>query len=114
MKVVNGFPKGTAKNADFISGRSKPGRVLHTQRDLGNMPPLGWLCIHEDTVKQMVVKLGWKLENDDELAVALMEADELKVQIERLKDVVCRMQIAGFSDPTPDLPEIEVLETVPA
>lgn len=96
MKALNKFPAGAARNADFITGRSKPGRVIDCQRDLEDMPPSGSLCLHEETVAMMVAKLGWKLEDDDALGIALMEIEQLTAELEQVKTVVEMMRQVGF------------------
>ena len=99
MKVHGRFPTTTARNADFVTGRRKDGRVLDLQVDLEDMPAHGLLVVHEDTVVMMVKKLGWKLENDDALAHAESQVIELKDQLANVQQIVGQMQMAGFETP---------------
>ena len=99
MKVAARFPVHACRNADFVTGRSQPGRVVDLQVDIETLPAIGMLCIHEDTVKQMVHKLGWKIEQEDALATAMFEVDGLKEQLKAVQQIVGQMQMAGFSEP---------------
>ena len=94
MKALNGFPAGAARNADFITGRSKPGRVIDCQRDLEDMPPQGSLCLHEDSVRAMVAKLGWELAVPGELAKAEARIEELETELAEIRKIMS--DIAGY------------------
>lgn len=91
MKALSKFPAGAARNADFVTRRTKAGRVIDFQVDLEDMPPTGLLCVHEDTIKAAVAKLGWKLEKDNELAHAQAECLRLTLELENIKETVNRM-----------------------
>ena len=102
MKVRAQFPAYATKNCDFVSGqRLKTGRVLDLQVDVETLPAVGMLCVHENTVKAMVAKLGWKLENDDALANAECQVLELRDQLANVQQIVGQMQMAGFEQPDP-------------
>jgi hypothetical protein len=102
MKVRATFPAYATKNCDFVSGqRLKTGRVLDLQVDVETLPPVGMLCVHENTVKMMVTKLGWKLENDDALEHAQCQVLELQEQLAGMQEIVGKMQSAGFGSGAP-------------
>ena len=95
MKALNGFPAGAARNADFITGRSKPGRVIDCQRDLEDMPPQGSLCLHEDSVRAMVAKLGWELAVPGELEEATFRIEQLATELSSYKSLLT--ELASFA-----------------
>jgi hypothetical protein len=102
MKVRATFPAYATKNCDFVSGqRLKTGRILDLQVDVETLPPVGMLCVHENTVKMMVTKLGWKLDNDDALDHAECQVLELKEQLAGMQEIIGKMQMAGFEQPDP-------------
>ena len=104
MKVRAQFPTYATKNCDFVTGqRPKTGRILDLQVDVETLPAVGMLCVHENTVKAMVAKLGWNLENDDALAHAESQVIELEEQLETVRQIVGQMQMAGFEQPDPVL-----------
>jgi hypothetical protein len=111
MKTRATFPAYAVRNADFVTGQRKTGRVLDLQVDIETLPPVGMLCVHEDTVKAMVTKLGWKLENDEALAHAESQVIELKDQLVNVQAIVGAMQAAGFEleDPMADFNDDPVL-----
>jgi hypothetical protein len=92
MKVLQKFPATTAGNRDFVTGRTKPGRVVDLQVDVEALPHVGMLVVHEDTVKMMVAKLGWKLEDTDALNAAIAWADKLEIDLIEISDLVRKMQ----------------------
>jgi hypothetical protein len=66
MKASPFFPKGTANNADFVTRQAKVAdgeQVIQCDVDLETLPASGLLCLHEQTVRQMVTSLGWKLQS---------------------------------------------------
>ena len=104
MKVRATFPAYATKNCDFVTGQRKEGRVLDLQVDVETLPPVGMLCVHENTVKAMVAKLGWKLEKDDELADAEAQVLDLKAQLVNLQEIVAAL-VSFEPQPTPE-PEL--------
>ena len=99
MKVQATFPQYTARNADFVTGRRKEGRVLNFQVDLETLPASGMLCVHEDTILMAVRKLGYEIRKDEEvqeLADAQTRADELLADVNRLKSLITNMRMEGF------------------
>ena len=104
MKVRPTFPAYATKNCDFVTGQRKEGRVLDLQVDVETLPPVGMLCVHENTVKAMVAKLGWKLEKDDELADAEAQVQHLKAQLVNLQEIVAAL-VSFEPQPTPE-PEL--------
>ena len=102
MKTRPTFPSTAVRNADFVTGRRKPGRVLDLQVDLESLPPVGMLVVHEDTVKAMVAKLGWKLEQDDQLEAARNRTEELEAELEQIRTIMSDMTHSGFTVGEPD------------
>lgn len=67
MRVVGAFPAGCAFNCDFVDrGRAWVGadeRVIDLQVDCEDLPHMGTLAIHQNTVESLVTALGWRLED---------------------------------------------------
>jgi len=99
MKVRSQFPTYATKNCDFVTGQRKDGRILDTQVDVETLPATGVLCVHENTVKAMVTKLGWKLEQNNDLERAQFQVLELQEQLANLQEIFGKMQLAGFEQP---------------
>ena len=99
MKVQATFPQYTARNADFVTGRRKEGRVLDFQVDLETLPATGMLCVHEDTILMAVRKLGYEIRKDEEV-LELVNAEErievLTADLARLKTLITNMRMEGF------------------
>ena len=94
MKVLGRFPTGAVRNADFVTGRRKEGQVVDLQVGVETLPPVGVLVVHEDTVRNMVKKLGWELQEGDSLAKAEARVAELEVELEDIRKVMS--DIAGY------------------
>jgi hypothetical protein len=94
MKVLGRFPTGAVRNADFVTGRRKDGRVVDLQVDVETLPPVGVLVVHEDTVRNMVKKLGWEIQEGDALAKAEARVAELQAELEDIRKVMS--DIAGY------------------
>jgi hypothetical protein len=101
VKVRNQFPSYATKNCDFVTGQRKEGRILDLQIDVETLPAVGMLCVHENTVKVMVTKLGWKLEKENELETALTQVEILKEELSYMQDIVAKMQLAGYEQASP-------------
>jgi hypothetical protein len=94
MKVIGRFPSYAARNADFVTGKRKDGRVVDLQVDLENLPAVGMLCIHEDTVLAMVKKLGWNLAEPGELEEVTEQLVKLELELAAMKSTMA--DIAGY------------------
>jgi hypothetical protein len=70
MQVVGAFPAGCAFHCDFVDRtRAWVGadeRVIDLQVDCEDLPHMGTLAIHQNTVEAMVAALGWKLQDPDD------------------------------------------------
>jgi hypothetical protein len=83
MQLRDAYPDGTAGGCDFVSLSSEvaPGdRIVDLDRDLDVLPAWGRLCIHENTVKQMMAVLGWEYD-----PVLTSKVKEQAAEIARLR-----------------------------
>ena len=85
MKIDVRFPNGTNGNCDFITKKARVAegeRVVVCDVDVEALPPRGLLCLHENTVKMMVDKLGWALQTPEHRAEVKKLRAELKEHLE--------------------------------
>lgn len=85
MQLRDRFPVDACTGGDFITGRYElaPGQhVVDLDRDLDALPAWGRLCIHEDTVRLMMVCLDW--DYDPAVGEKLREA---RAEIARVRSV---------------------------
>tara|TARA_R110000744_G_scaffold175325_2_gene294022 strand:+ start:2672 stop:2965 length:294 start_codon:yes stop_codon:yes gene_type:complete len=94
MKVLGRFPSYAVRNADFVTGRRKEGRVVDLQIDVETLPAVGMLVIHEDTVLNMVKKLGWTIAEPGVLEKANKRVSELELELAGMKSTMA--DIAGY------------------
>jgi len=85
MKVLGRFPSYAVRNADFVTGRRKDGRVIDLQIDVETLPAVGMLCIHEDTVLAMVKKLKWEIAEPGILEKTNKQLGDLIVELAEMK-----------------------------
>lgn len=66
MQLLGAFPPGCAYNCDFVDRtRAIVGPdevVIDLQVEIEDLPHVGSLVIHQNTVEAMVALLGWRLE----------------------------------------------------
>jgi hypothetical protein len=64
VKALDFWPAGTVGGSDFVTGRATINRdagerIVNLEVDLDAMPAWGLLAIHQDTVRNILLCLGW-------------------------------------------------------
>ncbi len=91
MRVHNEWPRAAARNADFITTRRLPGKVLSLEVDVESLPPVGILCVHEDTVFAMAKKIGLPVQSvktQQKIVDERAELDDLREENSKLREVI--------------------------
>ena len=86
MKILPKFPPYASGNCDITNKRTKvegDERVVALDVEVERLP-VGMACLHSDTVKMMVAKLGWKLQTNEDVAELNEARRELAEALERL------------------------------
>lgn len=91
MRVHNEWPKAAVRNADFITHKRLPGKVLSLEVDVETLPHIGILCVHEDTVFAMAHKIGLPVQSfktQEKIVAERIELDELREENSKLREVI--------------------------
>ena len=110
MRVLDEWPWGVAYGCDFVDRMRttiEPGeRCIDLQLDLEDMVPTGILVLHERTVRDMVIHLGWVLE-DPHAPDKLTAAVELNRAL-RQENAALRSALATIAKKSSSVPEVSV------
>lgn len=92
MRILDAWPWGIAFGCDFVDRTRihvNPGeRCVDLQVDCEELPGTGILVLHEATVRDMVIHLGWTLEDPryrEELMRILTDNEALHQENEALR-----------------------------
>jgi hypothetical protein len=99
------------RGGDFMTGRYEiaPGeQIIDCDTDLDSLPAWGLLCLHEQSVRDMVKALGWKL-HDPKLVNRVFRLRE-QVGMLREENRVLRQALATIVGEPTDIPETPVIE----
>lgn len=98
MQLLGQFPPGCARNCDFVDRtRYTVGldeKVIDLQVELEDLPAVGSLVIHQETVASMVALLGWRLEDPaarDELLRVVALNEQLHEENRALRQALAKV-----------------------
>jgi hypothetical protein len=98
VQVLSAFPPGCAFNCDFVDRTRawvRPDEhTIDLQVEIEDLPHVGSLVIHQETVVAMVHALGWKLEDEDhsgELLRVVALNEELHRENQALRAALARL-----------------------
>ena len=103
MRVSPTFPAYASGNCDVISKRTDLAdgdQVVVLDVDV-DMIPSGIICLHSDSVKNMVAMLGWNLRDDAELESLQAELADAKARLTAFDGLLTAIQLALELESTP-------------
>jgi hypothetical protein len=111
MQTRDRFPVDAVRGGDCVTGRYEvgPGEVIvDLDTDLEALPAWGRLCLHEDTVRQMMHLLGWKLHDPKTVARVFKLRDQCLAL--RRENAALRNALAAVINDTSTVDTVPVIE----
>jgi hypothetical protein len=111
VRVLDEWPWGIAFGCDFVD-RTRitvaPGeRCVDLQVDCEELPGTGILVLHERTVRDMVIHLGWKLDDADSLRDEMLRVIGLNEALHEENEALRKALTIAARKPT-EIPRVLV------